>query len=83
MAADSKLDTFVYLFPTASRDREQLLSGVPDSLVFVAVNVCLTVGARCVRRLVTPSAANSAAASVAAGAALCDRLCFPADGGRR
>jgi hypothetical protein len=81
---EDKLDTFVYLFPTAGRDGEQLLSGAPDSLVFVAVNACLTIAARCARRLVAPPpepASSAVSVVLPPGAALCDRLCFPASDG--
>lgn len=67
--------TFVFLFPVSDRNGTRLLSASPDWMVFVGVNLCLTVLALSVRRFVSPPAC--AEPKVPTGAGLCDRLLFP------
>ena len=46
---EAPLGTFTYLFPTRGRDGAQVVDGVPDTLVFVAVLAALTLAMRLLR----------------------------------
>ena len=47
---EASIGTFTYLFPTRGRDGTQLVDGVPDTLVFIAVLATLTVAMRLLRK---------------------------------